>query len=94
MAVSKPRKSASAAKAQAPRTMTPQNALGRLFREMRIERGLDLASLASNSLVTVDNVRRLEVEPQLVPLQDLYAVANVLNLDPGDVLELLHSAMR
>lgn len=94
MAVSKPRKSASATNARVPRTMSAQKALGRMFREMRIERGLDLASVASNSLVTVDNVRRLEVEPQLVPLQDLYAVANVLNLDPGDVLELLHSAMR
>jgi transcriptional regulator with XRE-family HTH domain len=68
--------------------------LARLFRDKRAELGLDLGSIAIDAAVSIATVRRLEKEPQRVPLQDLYAVANVLNLEPGDVLELLHSAMR
>lgn len=72
---------------------SPKSLAG-LFRDRRIELGFDLASIAQDASVPLRNVRQLETEPQLVPLQDLYAVANVLNLEPGEVLELLHSAMR
>ena len=44
--------------------------------------------------VSEATVRLLETAPQKVPLHDLYAVSNVLNLDPGIVLGLLHSAIR
>lgn len=70
------------------------NSLGRLFREARVDAGYDVANLATHALVDTDVVLKLETSPQHVPLQDLYAVANVLNLDPGVVLELLHTAPR
>lgn len=68
------------------------NALAKLFKEKRVEAGYDIQSLATHALVSSKVVTHLESEPQRVPLQDLYAVANVLNLDPGVVLELLHTA--
>ncbi len=64
------------------------------FRQTRINLGFDMATVAQEASVSLETVHRLESEPELVPLQDLYAVSNVLNLDPGVVLSLLHSAMR
>ena len=69
-------------------------ALRGLFRDSRIHAGLDLATLASNSLVSVDTIVLLETSPLSVRLEDLYAVANALNLDPGVVLDRMHAATR
>lgn len=65
-----------------------------LFRSARIEAGFDLETLAANSMVSVSSIRKLETTPQDVKLEDLYAVANALNVDPGVVLDLLHSVQR
>ena len=68
--------------------------LARLFRQTRVELGFDLATLAAEAEVSVESVAKLETRPEMVPLSELYAVANVLNLDPGVVLECLHSIAR
>lgn len=69
-------------------------ALGQLFRTKRAEAQYDLATLATRAMVSIEVINQLEVAPEKVPLMDLYAVANTLNLDPGTVLELLHNATR
>ncbi len=65
-----------------------------LFQTSRLEAGLDIETLAANALVSTSTIMQLESAPEKVRLEDLYAVANALNLDPGDVIDRLHSATR
>lgn len=78
-------------KAKAKPSAKQLNALAKLFKDKRVEAGYDIQSLATHALISSKVVVQLETAPEKVPLHDLYAVANVLNLDPGVVLELLHS---
>ena len=70
------------------------SSLSEFFRRSRVEAGFEISELASDAGVSIETVQALEHTPHKVPLQDLYAVANVLNLDPGVVLDFLHSATR
>lgn len=65
-----------------------------LFRVSRVDAGLDIETLATNAHVPAATVVLLETVPHKVRLEDLYAVANALNLDPGIVLDRLHSESR
>lgn len=65
-----------------------------LFRSARVDAARSIDNVADDAGVTAATVRMLETAPQKVPLHDVYAVANALNLDPGLVLGLLHSALR
>jgi hypothetical protein len=75
-------------------SVQPLEGLRSLFQKARLEAGLDVEALAINSLVPVASILQLEVAPQKVRLEHVYAVANALNLDPGVVLDLLHSVPR
>ncbi len=70
------------------------SSLADFFRNARIEAGFDILTLATEATVATEVIVALETKPHKVALQDVYAVANVLNLDPGVVLEFLHSATR
>ncbi len=72
----------------------PFEDLRALFQASRVEAGLDIEALAANALVSVSTIMQLELAPEKVRLEDVYAVANALNIDPGDVIDRLHSAMR
>ena len=65
-----------------------------LFQASRLEAGLDIETLAANAQVSVSTIMQLESTPEKVHLEDVYAVANALNIDPGDVIDRLHSAKR
>ncbi len=65
-----------------------------LFQSSRLEAGLDIEMLAANALVSISTIMQLESAPENVRLEDIFAVANALNIDPGDVLDRLHSANR
>ena len=70
------------------------SSLSEFFRRSRLDAGFDISALANDAGVSVETIHALEIVPHKVPLQDLFAVANVLNLDPGVVLDFLHSATR
>ncbi len=55
---------------------------------------LSIDDVAQATGVEYATVLKIETEPHSVSLNDLYAVANFLNLDPGLVLELLHFSAR
>ena len=74
-----------------PQVQATTNVLAKYLRSKRIEAGFDVANLAEYSGVSAEAVLLLESNPERASLQDLYAVANEMNLDPGVVLELLHS---
>lgn len=67
------------------------NPLASFFKDHRRRAGYSAAELAEHSDVSIESVMLLETHPERAALQDIYAVANVLNLDPGVVLELLHA---
>lgn len=64
-----------------------------LFRVTRLQLALSTEEVAKAAEVDLGTVLKLESAPQLVSLSELYAVANCLNLDPGCVLEFLHSSV-
>ena len=64
-----------------------------LFQRTRIQLALSTEEVARVAEVDQETVLKIEFTPQLVSLNELYAVANCLNLDPGCVLEFLHTSV-
>ncbi len=64
-----------------------------LFRITRLQLALSTEDVARVAEVDHETVLKIEFAPRLVSLNELYAVANCLNLDPGYVLEFLHSSV-
>lgn len=81
-------------KLHSPMDVPVSSSLADFLRNARIEAGFDILTLATEASVATEVIVMLETKPHKVPLQELYAVANVLNLDPGVVLDFLHSATR
>lgn len=79
---------------KAVREVASPNLLADLFRQHRVNAAKSISEVADDAGVSEATIRLLETAPQKVPLHDVYAVSNVLNLDPGLVLELLHAAIR
>lgn len=63
------------------------------FRMTRVQLALSTEELARVAEIDHETVLKIESAPQLVSVNELYAVANCLNLDPGHVLEFLHSSV-
>ena len=64
-----------------------------LFRVRRLQLALTTEDVAKAAEVEHGTILKLESSPHLVSLSELYAVANCMNLDPGLVLEFLHSSV-
>jgi hypothetical protein len=64
-----------------------------LFQRTRIQLAFSTEEVARAAEVDHETVLKIELMPQLVSLNELYAVANCLNLDPGCVLEFLHASV-
>lgn len=62
-----------------------------IFKATRIQFELSTEELSRMAEIDHATLLKIESNPQLVSLHDLYSVANCLNLDPGYVLEFLHS---
>ena len=65
--------------------------LGQFFRNRRIEAGLTLNQVSRELEISTQTLLQYENGEQTVPCEDIFALANCLNIPPEDLLTEIHN---
>jgi transcriptional regulator with XRE-family HTH domain len=66
-------------------------ALGQFFRNRRIEAGLTLDQVSKELEIPTETLLQYENGAQTVPCDDIFTLANGLNIPPEDLLTEIHN---
>lgn len=75
-----------------PETAVARRAqIGRFFAERRLQAGLTTADVAKElDLESSDIVEAYETGKVGIPVEDIFAMTNLMNIPPEEVMELIH----